>query len=51
MMAISPASAVIRDGISEPAVPTVGRYLIHRLHGLGVEHIFGIPGDYVLTLY
>src|SRR3954466_14851742 len=51
MMAISPASAVIRDGSSEPAVPTVGRYLIDRLHGLGVEHIFGIPGDYVLTLY
>src|SRR3954447_21588263 len=51
MMATTPATAVIRDGISEPAVPTVGRYLIDRLHGLGVEHIFGIPGDYVLTLY
>jgi indolepyruvate decarboxylase len=50
-MATTPATAVIRDGISEPAVPTVGRYLIDRLHGLGVEHIFGIPGDYVLTLY
>jgi indolepyruvate decarboxylase len=32
-------------------VPTVGRYLIDRLHDLGVDHIFGIPGDYVLTLY
>src|SRR3954449_11346099 len=51
MMATTPATAVIRDGISEPAMPTVGGYLIDRLHALGVEHIFGIPGDYVLTLY
>src|SRR3954447_26356635 len=51
MMATTPATAVIRDGISEPAVPTVGQYLIDRLHALGVEHVFGIPGDYVLTLY
>ena len=29
----------------------IGGYLIERLHGLGVEHVFGIPGDYVLTLY
>jgi indolepyruvate decarboxylase len=50
-MASSPASALLRDGTFEPAVPTVGRYLIDRLHALGVEHIFGIPGDYVLTLY
>lgn len=27
---------------------TVGTYLLDRLHDLGVEHIFGIPGDYVL---
>ena len=32
-------------------MPTVGQYLIDRLHALGVEHVFGIPGDYVLTLY
>jgi indolepyruvate decarboxylase len=54
-MANSPASstapATVRDGTIDPAVPTVGRYLIDRLHSLGVEHIFGIPGDYVLTLY
>jgi indolepyruvate decarboxylase len=47
----APAPAAIRDGTSDPATPTVGRYLIDRLHALGVEHIFGIPGDYVLTLY
>ncbi|WP_068467338.1 alpha-keto acid decarboxylase family protein [Candidatus Protochlamydia phocaeensis] len=27
---------------------TIGYYLLDRLHELGVEHIFGVPGDYVL---
>ena len=27
---------------------SVGRYLIHRLRQLGLGHVFGIPGDYVL---
>src|SRR5262249_53057347 len=36
---------------SPPSVATVGQYLIDRLHALGVGHIFGIPGDYVLQLY
>jgi TPP-dependent 2-oxoacid decarboxylase len=26
----------------------IGDYLIHRLGALGVEHVFGVPGDYVL---
>lgn len=30
---------------------TIGSYLIERLQALGVEHIFGIPGDYILGLY
>lgn len=29
---------------------TVGRYLFQRLESLGVKHIFGVPGDYVLDL-
>jgi TPP-dependent 2-oxoacid decarboxylase len=29
---------------------TVGEYLFHRLGSLGVSHIFGVPGDYVLDL-
>lgn len=29
---------------------TIGSYLLDRLHELGVEHIFGVPGDYVLRL-
>src|SRR5579875_3438321 len=50
----APASA--QDGLagsaaSAPAVATVGQYLIDRLWALGVEHVFGIPGDYVLQLY
>ena len=31
--------------------PTIGSVLLDRLHKLGVRHIFGIPGDYVLGLY
>lgn len=27
---------------------TIGQYLLDSLHALGVEHIFGIPGDYVI---
>lgn len=32
-------------------IPTIGSAVIERLHQLGVRHIFGIPGDYVLSLY
>lgn len=41
-----------RDGLLGSTQPTtVGRYLIDRLQALGVEHMFGIPGDYILNLY
>src|SRR5438094_4542494 len=30
---------------------TIGEYLISRLRAHGVEHVFGIPGDYVLGFY
>ncbi len=30
---------------------TLGGYLLERLHDLGLRHVFGIPGDYVLSLY
>src|SRR6187549_1503346 len=33
------------------AATTIGQYLIARLHAHGVRHVFGIPGDYVLTFY
>ena len=39
-----------RDGTPvQPA--TLGQYLIRRLYDLGVRHVFGVPGDYVLTFY
>ncbi len=28
---------------------TIGSLLLDRLHHLGLNHIFGIPGDYILT--
>jgi TPP-dependent 2-oxoacid decarboxylase len=30
---------------------SIGDYLIHSLNGLGVKHIFGVPGDYILSFY
>src|SRR2546429_8373926 len=29
----------------------IGEYLIQRLYAHGVRHVFGIPGDYVLSFY
>ncbi|MGH7198174.1 MAG: alpha-keto acid decarboxylase family protein [Candidatus Omnitrophota bacterium] len=30
---------------------TIGEYLIERLYAHGVEHIFGVPGDYALGFF
>jgi TPP-dependent 2-oxoacid decarboxylase len=30
---------------------SVGDYLIHSLAGRGITHIFGVPGDYILSFY
>jgi indolepyruvate decarboxylase len=30
---------------------TIGQYLISRLQDYGIEDVFGIPGDYVLSFY
>jgi indolepyruvate decarboxylase len=30
---------------------TISQYLIDRLYQLGIRHVFGIPGDYVLGFY
>ncbi len=37
--------------IAAEAEISIGQYLIDRLMALGVGHVFGIPGDYILTLY
>jgi TPP-dependent 2-oxoacid decarboxylase len=33
-----------------PTRKTIGSTLLERLHDLGLRHIFGIPGDYILNL-
>src|SRR6476660_4080744 len=30
---------------------SIGQYLIRRLQDYGLKHVFGIPGDYILTFY
>jgi len=37
--------------VPPPASLTIGAYLIQRLQDHGVRHVFGIPGDYVLSFY
>lgn len=37
--------------MSQPTHLSIGEYLIKRLQDYGVEDMFGIPGDYVLSLY
>src|SRR5262245_27791404 len=35
-----------------PKAPlSIGQYLIRRLQDYGLGHVFGIPGDYILTFY
>ena len=41
-------NGVVENG-SGPTVP-LGRYLWERIHQVGVNHIFGVPGDFNLTL-
>lgn len=33
------------------ARPSIGEYLIRRLHDYGIRDVFGIPGDYILSFY
>jgi len=34
-----------------PKSATIGSYLVQRLEEAGLKHVFGIPGDYVLSFY
>jgi len=50
----TPAPATAANAIAvppSPAAPSIGQYLLDELYRLGVEHIFGVPGDYVLGFY
>jgi indolepyruvate decarboxylase len=49
---LSKAPTSPTDGLlAAPEATSIGQYLIDRLHAMGVDHVFGIPGDYILTLY
>ncbi|MGI9538972.1 MAG: thiamine pyrophosphate-binding protein [Miltoncostaeaceae bacterium] len=37
--------------MAERDAPTIGEYLIDALGRRGVEHVFGVPGDYILRLF
>lgn len=37
--------------MSELDTNTIGKYLIRRLQQVGLRHIFGVPGDYVLRFF
>jgi indolepyruvate decarboxylase len=46
---------VLPQGASATARPakgaSIGQYLIRRLQDYGIDDVFGIPGDYILTFY
>lgn len=37
--------------MNKKAPASIGNYLIYALKRAGVDHIFGVPGDYILTFY
>lgn len=45
-----PAKSTTPKGLNGPP-QTIGSYLIQRLQDYGIEHVFGIPGDFVLQFY
>jgi indolepyruvate decarboxylase len=50
-VASSTTLAPTKDSSTTKGAATIGEYLIERLYAIGVRHIFGIPGDYILGLY
>jgi len=44
---------MLANGLTGPGTRTlnISEYLLARLHAHGVEHVFGIPGDYVLSFF
>ena len=40
-----------QSGLIDNGQKTVTGYLLERLHQLGVEHVFGIPGDFILPFF
>jgi TPP-dependent 2-oxoacid decarboxylase len=40
-----------RADMEQAGMTTVGQYLVRRLEQVGLKHIFGVPGDYVLRFF
>jgi indolepyruvate decarboxylase len=40
-----------KNGVLVSTSQHIGAYLIRRLYDLGVRHVFGVPGDYVLGFF
>jgi indolepyruvate decarboxylase len=49
--AASPArhGAAASAASGQPRPPTVAEYVVERLAALGIEHVFGVPGDYAFA--
>ncbi|MEC7710268.1 MAG: thiamine pyrophosphate-binding protein, partial [Planctomycetota bacterium] len=41
----------VMDRVSAPEGLSIGQYLFSRLADYGIQHVFGLPGDYVLAFY
>src|SRR5436190_8405723 len=47
-----PATVPLTNSSQRSGKPlSIGQYLIRRLQDYGLKHVFGIPGDYILTFY
>ena len=50
LVAISPKRPPVTRSESVTSL-SIGQYLIRRLSDYGIRHVFGLPGDYVLSFY
>jgi indolepyruvate decarboxylase len=50
LVAMSPARPPVARSESVTSL-SIGQYLIRRLSDYGIRHVFGLPGDYVLSFY
>jgi len=49
--AVGVGAIPLKVPVMSTAGMSIGQYLIQRLQDYGIGHVFGIPGDYVLTFY
>ena len=48
---MSTSASAVRSSRHAVEQVSIGQYLIQRLRDYGIRHVFGIPGDYVLSFY